>query len=95
MLTEFRFDTRDAASAALAARMAGLVGAQLVRNGTADFVVGGGTTPGVCFEYLSGYEMAWDKIQVALSDERWVPSDHQDSNERLGTYSECRSYQPE
>jgi 6-phosphogluconolactonase len=83
MLTEFRFDTRDAASAAIAARMAGLVRAQLGRNGAADFVVGGGTTPGACFEYLSGYEMAWDKIQVALSDERWVPSDHKDSNERL------------
>jgi 6-phosphogluconolactonase len=83
MLTEQRFESRDAASAALAARIAGLVDAQLARDGAADFVVGGGTTPAKCFEYLSGYELEWEKVQVALSDERWVPNDHDDSNERL------------
>jgi 6-phosphogluconolactonase len=83
MLTEFKFDTREAASAAVAARIAGLVDAQLARDSAANFVVGGGTTPGDCFEFLSGYDLAWDKIQVALSDERWVPNDHNDSNERL------------
>ena len=83
MLTEYKFDSRDAASAAVAARMAGLVGAQLGRDAAAHFVVGGGTTPQRCFDYLSEYELDWDKIQVALSDERWVPNDHDDSNERL------------
>jgi len=83
VLTEHKFDSRDAASAAVAARLAGLVGAQLDRDATAHFVVGGGTTPQRCFDYLSEYELDWDKIQVALSDERWVPNDHDDSNERL------------
>jgi len=83
VLTEYKFDSRDAASAAVAARMAGLVGAQLGRDAAAHFVVGGGTTPQRCFDYLSEYELDWDKIQVALSDERWVPNDHDDSNERL------------
>lgn len=83
MLTEFKFDTREAASAAVAARIAGLVDIQLARDGAANFVVGGGSTPGRCFEYLSGYELEWAKVQVALSDERWVPNDHNDSNERL------------
>jgi 6-phosphogluconolactonase len=83
VLTEHRFDSRQAASAAVAARIAGLVDAQLARDGEARFVVGGGSTPGACFEYLSGYEMKWDKVQVALSDERWVPNDHEDSNEGL------------
>jgi 6-phosphogluconolactonase len=83
VLTEHKFDSRDAASAAVAARMAGLVGAQLGRDGEANFVVGGGTTPAKCFDFLSEYELDWDKVQVALSDERWVPNDHEDSNERL------------
>ena len=83
MLTEHKFDSRDAASAAIAARMAGLVDAQLARDGEASLVVGGGTTPGVCFEYLSAYELEWGKVQVAMSDERWVANDHNDSNERL------------
>lgn len=83
MLTEHKFDSREAASAAIAARMAGLIGAQLLRDGEANFVVGGGTTPGRCFDYLSEYKLDWDKVQVLLSDERWVPNDHEDSNERL------------
>ena len=83
MLTEHKFDSRDAASAAVAARIAGLVSAQLDRDAAAHFVVGGGTTPRKCFDYLSQYDLDWDKIQVALSDERWVPNDHDDSNERL------------
>jgi len=83
VLTEHKFDSRDAASAAVAARMAGLVGAQLDRDAAAHLVVGGGTTPRKCFDYLSEYELDWDKIQVTLSDERWVPNDHDDSNERL------------
>ena len=83
MLTEYKFDSRDAASTALAARMAGLVRAQLVRDGEANFVVGGGTTPGKAFDCLSDYELEWNKVRVALSDERWVPIDHEDSNERL------------
>jgi 6-phosphogluconolactonase len=83
MLTEQRFDSREAASAAVAARIAGLVRAKVGRDGKASFVVGGGSTPGQCFDYLSGYELEWGCVQVALSDERWVPNDHEDSNERL------------
>lgn len=83
MARVFKFDTRDAASAAAAERIAGFVSAQVERDNEATFVVSGGTTPARCFDYLSTYSLAWDKVQVALSDERWVPSDHEDSNERL------------
>lgn len=83
MLTEQRFDSRDAASAAVAARIAGLVSTQLDRDGKANFVVAGGSTPAKCFDYLSGYDLEWSDVQVALSDERWLPNDHNDSNERL------------
>ena len=83
MARVFEFDTRDAASAAVAERIAGFVSAQVERDNEATFVVSGGTTPAKCFDYLSTYSLAWDKVQVALSDERWVPCDHEDSNERL------------
>jgi len=79
----FEFDTRDAASAAAAARIAGLVSAQIDRDNKATFVVSGGATPAKCFDYLSVHSLEWDKVQVALSDERWVPCDHESSNERL------------
>ena len=83
MADVIKFESSDAASAAAAARIAGHIDAQLLRDGQARFVVSGGTTPGKCFGYLSGYELAWDKVEVALSDERWVPNDHDDSNEKL------------
>ncbi len=83
MSTELKFESRDAASAAAAARIAGLVNAQLDRDYRASFVVGGGSTPARCFEFLSGYALAWEDIQVVLTDERWVPNNHKDSNERL------------
>lgn len=83
MATVLKFESRDAASAAAAARIAGLVGAQLEREKQATFVVSGGTTPARCFEYLSGYELEWKNVQVVLTDERWVPGNHADSNERL------------
>jgi len=46
-------------------------------------VVSGGTTPGPCFEELSGLPLAWSRVTVIPSDERWVAPDHPDSNERL------------
>jgi len=48
-----------------------------------SIVVGGGSTPGPCFDLLSGKPLDWSRVTVIPSDERWVPSDHPDSNERL------------
>jgi len=78
-----KFDSRDAASAGAAARIAGKVAAQLDRDGEANLVVSGGTTPAVCFDALSAYALAWDKTRLVLSDERWVAGDDEASNERL------------
>jgi 6-phosphogluconolactonase len=83
MADVIKFESRDAASAAAAARIAGHIDSQLQRDDQAHIVVSGGTTPGKCFGYLSAYELAWDKVEIALSDERWVPNDHDDSNEKL------------
>jgi 6-phosphogluconolactonase len=78
-----KFESRDAASTGAAARIAGLVDAKLQRNSAASVVVGGGTSPAKCFSVLSAYDLAWEKVQVVLSDERWVPNDHAESNEKL------------
>ncbi len=32
---------------------------------------------------LSRVPLDWQRVQVCLSDERWVPPDHEDSNEKL------------
>jgi 6-phosphogluconolactonase len=43
----------------------------------------GGSTPGAAYERLAGLELEWGAWHVWWSDERLVPPDHPDSNERL------------
>ncbi|MFL4471066.1 6-phosphogluconolactonase [Tateyamaria armeniaca] len=49
----------------------------------ASFVVPGGTTPGPIFDSLCAASVDWDRVHVMLSDERWVPEDHERSNAKL------------
>ena len=49
----------------------------------ATLVVPGGTTPGPIFDDLCAVDMEWDRVDVMLSDERWVPEDSERSNTRL------------
>lgn len=83
MPVEHAFDSRDQASAAVADRIASLVAARLANDDRADLVVSGGSTPVRCFSLLSKKPIDWQNVRVVLSDERWVPSDHDDSNEKL------------
>jgi 6-phosphogluconolactonase len=83
MSAKFIFDSREEASAAAAQRMAELCREQLAQFDCASLVVSGGTTPGRCFELLSTELLDWSNVTVLLSDERWVPPDHADSNEKL------------
>lgn len=47
------------------------------------FAVPGGTSPGPVFDDLCAADIAWDRVDVVLTDERWVPEDHPRSNARL------------
>ena len=55
----------------------------LLHEDTASLVVPGGTTPGPIFDYLSAADLDWSRVQVMLSDERWVPESSPRSNTRL------------
>ncbi|MBU2886455.1 6-phosphogluconolactonase [Gilvimarinus agarilyticus] len=46
----------------------------------ASFLVSGGSSPAPIYKRLSEADLAWQKIQVALVDERWVDIDHEKSN---------------
>lgn len=52
-------------------------------NGKASLLVSGGSTPKPLFEKLSNIDIPWDKVIISLVDDRWVPSNHKDSNELL------------
>lgn len=80
-----KFEHRQEASRAAAALLADMLGERLEEssNSRATLVVSGGSTPGPCFDYLSNEDLDWQRVTVIPSDERWVPADHPDSNERL------------
>ena len=77
------FADRATASRAAAGLMADSIRACLDRQDRCSIVVSGGSTPGPCFDRLSGMPLDWSRVTVIPSDERWVPPDHPDSNERL------------
>lgn len=52
-------------------------------QGTASLVVSGGRSPVAFFEALSRLPLEWDRVQVSLADERWVPPEDAASNEGL------------
>ncbi len=43
----------------------------------------GGSTPVGCYEALHDWPLDWSRVDVALTDERFVPPDNTDSNEGL------------
>lgn len=82
-MQELKFADREAASAAAAERIAAALERRLEAQGEASLVVSGGTTPVACFEALAKTVLDWSGVRVVLSDERWVPPDDDDSNEKL------------
>ena len=83
IVTEHYFETRQEASVAAAKRIVELLSRRLDNNDEASLVVSGGTSPAQCFAALAATDLEWQRVQVALSDERWVAPEHDDSNEKL------------
>ncbi len=55
----------------------------LRKQQTASLVVPGGNTPRSYLPVLAAQPLPWSRITITLSDERWVDTDSEDSNERL------------
>jgi len=53
------------------------------QNGKATLLVSGGNTPKPLFKKLSKIDIPWEKITIALVDERWILNTNKDSNEFL------------
>jgi len=77
------FESREAASVAAANRIISALRRCLAAQEAASLVVGGGTSPVQCFAELSTQDIDWSRVTVLPSDDRWVPADHEDSNEKL------------
>ena len=79
----YTFDDRETLDQALAEHVTSKLAQGISARGVAHLVVSGGSTPAALFSLLADADLAWQHVVVMLADDRWVPADHEDSNERL------------
>ena len=77
------FDSRSEAALAAGKRIVNALHRRLEAHVSAAVVVSGGTTPAPVYGYMAHKDLDWHRVHVLLSDERWVPADHPDSNEKM------------
>jgi 6-phosphogluconolactonase len=77
------FSDRESASRCAASRLAAAIRQGLFAASEPLVAVSGGTTPQVCLERLADASLPWESVSVTVTDERCVPADHTDSNERM------------
>lgn len=77
------YPDRDLMAMHLADKLASELESALNQNDSVLLAVPGGTTPGPIFDVLSGVPIDWSRVQVMLTDERWVSGDHPRSNTAL------------
>ncbi len=82
-LAAHTFDDPQTLAEALATRVATRLSAAIDDNGTATLVVSGGRSPVAFFQSLATQPLDWSRVVVSLADERFVPTEHADSNAGL------------
>jgi len=82
-IDERDFTTVEDAAQALADDLAKAMREAISARGRGILVVSGGRTPRFVLECLGRQDVDWSRVMVTLSDERWVPADHPDSNAGL------------
>lgn len=77
----------DAVVAETAERVAGVLRSAVAARGYATFALAGGRTPQALYRRLAAppydCQIPWESVRLFLGDERWVPADHEDSNQRM------------
>lgn len=68
---------------AAAVSISSALGRSLERKGRARLLLSGGSTPRPVYTALSRAPLPWERVDVALVDERWLRPDDPDSNARL------------
>jgi len=83
MPAEFFFTERAAMLAALQNALCTHLQHSLAGAARTTLFLSGGESPGPLYRALAFAALPWERISVALVDERWVPPAHEASNERL------------
>lgn len=77
------YQNQDQWAWAVAVSVSSILGRVLESRDRARLLVSGGTTPAPVFQALSMAPLAWERIDIALVDERWLQPDDPDSNAHL------------
>ena len=77
------FGTPEALADAAASAVVEALSAAIAGGGRGRLVVTGGRSPGLVYDRLSQTVLDWGRVDVTLSDERFVPPDHPASNQGL------------
>ena len=77
------YPDREMLAMDLANQLAGDLRMILANEERVVLAVPGGTSPGPVFDDLCAADLDWDRVDVMLTDERWVPEDDARSNTRL------------
>lgn len=77
------YPDRDMLAIEVASEIAEDLETHLLHHDSASFAVAGGTTPAPIFDTLCAADIAWNRVHVMATDERWVPLEHERSNARL------------
>lgn len=77
------YQSRSTAATTLAASIAERLRGAIAQRGEASLVVCGGRSPVELFHALAAESLDWQRVTVVPSDERWVATDHADSNEAM------------
>jgi len=78
-----QFPDRKTLYEAISASLYAELGKALEGDDNVGLVVPGGKTPIPIFERLSAMELQWSDIRVTLTDERWVETSNEASNEGM------------
>ncbi|MCL3883437.1 6-phosphogluconolactonase [Marivita sp. GX14005] len=77
------YPDREMLTIHLANKLSGDLRMILQHEDRAVLAVPGGTSPGPVFDDLCAANLDWSRVDVVLTDERWVPEDSPRSNTRL------------
>jgi 6-phosphogluconolactonase len=85
------YDDADQLAAGVAGQLVRIVAESIERHGRCLIALAGGSTPKRLYQLLASdeyrSEIDWSRVHVFLSDERYVPLDHDDSNFKMARES--------
>lgn len=82
-MKQHHFISTDELDKQFSETLTGILKEAIDLRGHATLVVSGGKTPKTLFRLLSHASIDWPAVQIVLADERCIPTDHVDSNERF------------